>query len=161
MEHRYNARFLRNLAIALGICSLIFGAAFWWSNTPPARPTNVSSNAVFLWSGHVGLPAPRHGMWLSCWLGNQKNICRINRMDGSLEYEGVYVPVGHTEAVQERALHIIVNPTSNAMNWVRVDKSHGAPIVFLQGGDILIPQEHRSEALARLKEVEKSRPRGN
>jgi hypothetical protein len=43
------------------------------------------------------------------------------------------------------------------MNWVRIDISHGAPLVFLRGGDILIPQEYRREALKRIDEIKTSR----
>lgn len=159
MEPRYNARFWRNLAALLGVGVVLLQKAFWWSNTPPRKPPNVPHNAAFLWSGHVGLPAPRHGKWLSCWLDKQKNvnICRINQMDGSLEYEGACTSAGGEGTIPDRDLSIDIDPTSDAMNWVRIDISHGAPLVFLRGGDILIPEEYRREALKRIDEIKTSR----
>ena len=143
----------------LGVGIVLLRIAFWWSNTPPRQPPNVPRNAVFLWSGHVGLPAPRHGKWLSCWLDKQKNVnmCRINQMDGSLEYEGAYALAAGEGTIPDRGLSIDIDPTSDAMNWVRIDISHGAPLVFLRGGDILIPEEYRREALKRIDEIKTSR----
>jgi hypothetical protein len=138
---------------------VLLGIGFWWSNSPPRRPHNVPRSAVFLWSGHVGLPATKHGTWLSCWLDRRQNVdmCRVNEMDGNLEYEGIYTLAAGVKTIQDRDLSIDIDPTSDAMNWVRIDISHGAPLVFLRGGDILVPEEYRREALKRIDEIKTSR----
>ena len=54
---------------SIGVLFLVISGAYWWSNTPPGRPSDVSANGVFLWAGHLGLPAPKYGIGSNA-LGN-------------------------------------------------------------------------------------------
>jgi hypothetical protein len=93
-------------ALALGIVG-----AYWWSNTVPARPAGVASDAVFLWAPYVGLPAPRRGRWLSCSTGSATHYrCTLTQITGRVEYTGEFIPypqsnrVPGSEAAIQRSL---------------------------------------------------------
>src|SRR5450631_2939507 len=77
----------------IGLLFLAISGAYWWSNVPPERPQGVSASAVFLWTGHLGLPSPKHGTWIECWTdaASKVNKCRLTEMDGRSGYEGVFI----------------------------------------------------------------------
>ena len=81
------------LLILIGLPCLAISGAYWWSNVPPRRPQGVSASGVFLWAGHLGLPASKHGTWIECWTDavSRVNKCRLTEMDGRPGYEGVFV----------------------------------------------------------------------
>lgn len=98
--------------VALAFASV--KAAYWWSNVPPKPPSRVSRNAVFLWAGHLGLPAPKHGTWLECWTDTSDvNKCRLTNMDGTVAYEGVYLPDKGITPVSQSDLRILSEETSS------------------------------------------------
>jgi hypothetical protein len=93
-------------------------------------------------------------------LAGQTEECEhlSNKPDGwEPRIRGAYTSAGGEGTIPDRDLSIDIDPTSDAMNWVRIDISHGAPLVFLRGGDILIPEEYRREALKRIDEIKTSR----
>jgi hypothetical protein len=151
------------LVVALVIGFIVGGIAilYWWSNVPPKRPANVSSRAVFLWAGHLGLPALKHGTWIECWTvssaGNER--CRLTSMDDHVEYEGAFLLNTGKAPVTESELNILSEQTSQHINlWVRVNGSL-VPLVFLKSGRVLIPQEAYQEGLAKLAEYDSDRNR--
>lgn len=141
------------LPIGLGIVLLIVGGAYWWANTPPRRPSNVSPNAVFLWAGHLGLPAPKHGTWIECWAEELNNRCRLTNMDGTRLYEGEFAPSEGKEPIPAIDLRIKAEPTSDTTHWVRLNGMRGAPLVFLENGNVLIPREAYAEGAAKLERL--------
>jgi hypothetical protein len=136
----------------IGLLFLAISGAYWWSNVPPRRPQGVSASAVFLWTGHLGLPSPKHGTWIECWTdaASKVNKCRLTEMDGRSGYEGVFIADTDKSPVPESDLRIKAEPTSDKTNWIRLDGLRGAPLVFLQDGTVLIPQERYQEGAARL-----------
>jgi hypothetical protein len=146
-----------------GVLILAIVGAYWWSNVPPRRPNGVSSKAVFLWAGHLGLPAPKHGTWIECWAdtGNGANECRLTEMDGTLEYEGVFLANTGKTPVPSADLKIVSEQTSQSTDlWVRVNE-HFIPLVFLRDGTVLIPKGRYQEGKAKLehlRQVKENKP---
>lgn len=126
------------LMVTAIIAVLIAGiaGAYWWANTVPSRPQGVSSNAVFLWAPYVGFPGPRRGWWLACWEADACNRCKLNSVDGSIEYEGEFVLYGDKGPVPASELRI--NPTKSREHKVWVGDAL-VPLVYLDNGKILIP----------------------
>lgn len=139
----------------VGAAVLAVAGAYWWANIPPKRPRGVSPDAVFLWTGHLGLPAPKHGTWIECWADTESGVnkCKLTAMDGTPEYEGVFVADSGVAAVPQPDLDIDAETTSNRTFWVRFDKLRGAPLVFLHSGIVLIPRDAYEEGMATLKHL--------
>jgi hypothetical protein len=131
---------------------LAIWGAYWWSNTPPKRPSDVSANAIFLWAGHVGLPAPKHGTWIECWTdaSERVNECRLTERDGRSEYEGIFLADTGRNPVPESDLKIKPESTSDVTHWVSLGGLRGAPLVFLKNGTVLIPSDAYQEGMAKL-----------
>ena len=147
------------LLAVIGLIVLGLVGAYWWSNVPPGRPANVSADAVFLWAGHLGLPAPKHGTWIECWRNEAAvtNNCRLTEMDGTRSYDGDFVPSDGKPAVQRMELQIEAEPTSDTTNWVRINGILGAPLVFLKNGTVLIPKDAYAEGTAKLEHLREAR----
>jgi hypothetical protein len=145
----------------VGVLVLSIVGAYWWSNVPPRRPLGVSASAVFLWAGHLGLPAPKHGTWIECWPDTSPSTdrCRLTAIDGQRLYEGEFVPSDGRPAVQSQELRIQAEPTSDTTNWIRVDALGTAPLIFLEDGDVLIPKEGYVEGAAKLEYLRHVRAR--
>ena len=71
--------------------------------------------------------------------------CKLSNMDGSLEYEGEFVPYSATEI---GALEIDAEKTRENKVWVR---DALVPIVYLKSGQVLIPAESYQKSKAMLK----------
>jgi hypothetical protein len=136
----------------VGVVILAIVGAYWWANVPPARPKGVSPDAVFLWAGHLGLPAAKHGTWIECWAASDISVnkCRLTEMDGTLAYEGVFLANTGQTPVAPSDLKILSEQTSQRLDlWVRV-KGQPLPLVFLRDGNVLIPKEAYREGMAKL-----------
>lgn len=142
----------------IGVLILAIFGAYWWSNTPPKRPSNVSSNAAFLWAGHLGLPAPKHGTWIECWAepASSFNKCKLTEMDGMPAFEGLFLANTGRRPVPRVDLKIDVEPTSDTTHWIRLDGLRGAPLVFLRDGTVLIPKDRYQEGTATLQHLRQS-----
>jgi hypothetical protein len=152
-------RMVKSIALflaAAGIVVLVISGAYWWSNVPPRRPNDVSSRAIFLWAGHLGLPAPKHGTWIDCWVDSDNNKCKLIDMNGTPEYEGVFLADTGSTPVPMSDLEILSEQTSQSVNlWVRVN-GQLIPLVFLRDGAVLIPKEAYQEGMAKLKHLRQS-----
>jgi len=140
---------------SIGLLFLVIRGAYWWSNTPPRRPSDVSANGVFLWAGHLGLPAPKHGTWIECWddSKSEANECRLTEMDGTRAFEGTFLADTSRAAVPQSELEILSEQTSQSVDlWVRVN-SDLVPLVFLRSGKVLIPSAAFEEGLAKLQHL--------
>jgi hypothetical protein len=143
------------LAATAGIALLGVVGAYWWANVPPKRPKGVSADSVFLWAGHLGLPAAKHGTWIECWTDtvNGVNKCKLTEMDGTPGYEGIFLANTGKHPVSESDLRIEGEPTSDVTNWVRLGGLRGAPLVFLRNGTVLIPKDAYQDGLAKLEQL--------
>ena len=140
---------------SIGVLFLVITGAYWWSNTPPGRPSDVSANGVFLWAGHLGLPAPRHGTWIECWTDSKAGVnkCRLTEMDGTRSFEGAFLADTSRAAVPQSELEILSEQTSQSVDlWVRVN-GEPAPLVFLRNGKVLIPSDAYEEGMAKLQHL--------
>ena len=130
------------LSIVIG---LAFAGSYWWANTVPLRPSGVTLNAVFLWAPYVGLPGPRHGIWLGCWTdqGGTTDLCRLTNQDGSVMYEGVFVSLSKI-AVRQGQLEIDGDKSRENRVWVG---DVLVPLVHLKSGGVLLPLDRFEESV--------------
>jgi hypothetical protein len=151
------------IGAVLGAAAVMIAGAYWWANVPPKRPQGVSSNAVFLWAGHLGLPAPKHGTWIECWtdIAEAVNKCRLTEMNGTLGYEGVFQSNSGKTPVPQSDLRIEGEPASDTTHWVRLHGLQGAPLVFLSDGTVLIPKDAYQEGLAKLENLRREQGRNH
>jgi hypothetical protein len=155
---------IKTTLISLGCVALLIAAGagvYWWSNVPPRRPPDVSADAVFLWAGHLGLPAPKHGTWIECSTGADKGVnkCKLTEMNGTPEYDGIFLADTGKNPVPESNLKINVEPTSDVTNWVSLGGLRGAPLVFLKDGTVLIPKDAYQEGVAKLDQLRRMQGR--
>lgn len=117
-------------ALALGLVVLLISGGYWRLNIPPRLPHGVSGNAVFLWARHLGLPAPKHGTWIECWFEHASSVnkCKLNEMDGTPGYQGIFLPDKGKTPVSQENLKIETEPTSDSTHWVRLPIWHGQRI---------------------------------
>ena len=144
-------------AAVVGTAVLALMVAYWWTNIPPKRPRDVPADAVFLWAGHLGLPAPKHGTWIKCWTDTAKgvNLCKLTEMDGRVAYEGIFWADTGRNPVPESDLIIESERTSDVTHWVRLSGLYGAPLVFLKSGIVLIPKDAYQDGLKKLEQLRK------
>jgi hypothetical protein len=137
----------------VGMAVLAIAGAYWWANIPPKRPNDLSTDAVFLWAGHLGLPASKHGRWIECWtdIANGVNRCKLIEMNGIPGYEGIFLADTGKNPVPESALKIESEPTGDVTHWIHLDGPRGAPLVFLENGIVLIPKDAYQDGMAKLK----------
>jgi hypothetical protein len=145
-------KLLLTLVLIIVLFAVAVVGAYWWANVPPGRPANVSAKAVFLWAGHLGLPAPKHGTWIECWADTESrtNECRLTEMDGKPLYQGAFLSDTGQPFLPESDLKIKEEPTSDSTHWLLVDKQNAAPLVFLENGSVLIPKAVYTEGKEKL-----------
>jgi hypothetical protein len=148
----YVRRTLLAVGLIIGCLTVATAGAYWWANIPPRRPASVSANAVFLWAGHMGLPAPKHGTWIECWADTENGVnkCRLTEMNGKPSYEGIFVSDTGQQLLSESDLKIKADPTSNSNHWLLVDRQNAAPLVFLESGSVLIPKDGYTQGKEKL-----------
>jgi len=144
---------------------ILLVGGYWWANTPPKRPKNVTASGVFLWAGGLGLPAPKHGTWLECWEDTDQHVdkCRLTEMDGTRDYTGIFVPDNKQGVITQSDLKIESIDTANTTFWVRIDQNpmNAAPLVFLESGTVLIPQAGYVEGKEKIDELRKIRAKSD
>lgn len=143
------------VVVVVGAVVLAIAGAYWWANVPPKRPKDVSASAVFLWAGHLGLPAAKHGTWIECWADTAKEVnrCRLTEMDGRVGYEGDFLADTGKTPVPQSDLKILSEQTSQSIDlWVR-SQGQLVPLVFLNNGTVLIPKDAYQEGMAKLEHL--------
>jgi hypothetical protein len=136
----------------------------WWEKQPPPRPTHLPSTAVY----YRGLALPfiinKNGDWVYCWFDTTQNSdrCRVTFVDGTLLFQGVFLPYRRQTPVPRDELLIDPEMMNTAQEQVEVDASIEestvpgmcvVPLVFLRNGEILIPEKAYTSEKKRLDEV--------
>ncbi len=167
-------RLEKRVSWIVGIAVLVLAALLrlnlWWANTAPARPANVPSTAGYYGGLSTPFPASRRGDWVDCWLDSEQNVdrCRVTFVDGRLLYEGVYLPYQAKAPIPQGELSIDSGAMSRAQEQVEVDASgkessepglQVVPLVYLNNGEVLIPQQSYEAGKQRLDELRKARSR--
>lgn len=148
-------KLLMIIVVVAGVAVLAIAVAYWWANVPPKRPKDVPADAVFLWAGHLGLPAPKHGTWIECWTDTPDGVnkCRLTEMDGRVTYEGVFLADTGANPIPSSDLKILSEQTSQSVNlWVR-SQGQLVPLVFLKSGTVLIPKDAYPQGMANLERL--------
>jgi hypothetical protein len=128
--------------------------ASWWNARLPRRPKGVPDDAVFLDRGTQKLPTPRRGDWLNCWQEPEENRdrCRLTHENGTVIFEGDYIPFDRGASVPDIQLRIEPVRTREDSLWVGFA---WVPLVHLTNGNILIPTDYSEEAAKLLHDREK------
>ena len=72
-------------------------------------------------------------------------------MDGKIEYEGIFRPDTGQAMIPQSSLKILSEETSQHTNlWIALNEYHLAPLIFLQNGTVLIPNDAYREGLSKL-----------
>lgn len=134
--------FARIFVAAFVLVALVIVGAYWWSNVPPSRPKGLSTSAQWLWGPPTGLPGPKRGIWISCWIDNQdgKSQCKTSDKDGRTLYQGVFRPYNDGRTIPHDELAIDLERTqSYRIGLGLFIQGELVPLVYLKNGDILIP----------------------
>ncbi len=101
-------RVIWSVGIAVLAFAIFLGWGYWRANIPPARPSNVSPDAVFIPPLPTPFAASKTGDWLNCWFDSAQNVdeCQLTFADGKVLYRGVYLPYRGQAPVPQRELLI-------------------------------------------------------
>ena len=121
------------------IAFVIFLLLMWWGSRIPKRPSNISSRSVFLERGSVPFKLSTHGDWLECWEDSTATVdrCRLADEKGAIKFEDVFLLYEGPSPVPEKDLTFDVDKTRTLHYGV---KGISLPVIFLQNGQILLPQ---------------------
>jgi hypothetical protein len=133
-----------------------YAVAVWWDNRVPRRPKGVPDDAVFLDLGGPKVPISKGGDWLNCWPEPQedRDRCRLTRADGTVLYEGDFIPYQGGGSVPASQLRIEPVRTQGDSLWVGFAF---VPLIHLTNGKILIPIDYYEEAAKLIEERKKLR----
>jgi hypothetical protein len=165
-------QFEKRLVWVIGIVILLLAAMLklnhWWANLPPKRPANVPSTAGYYGGLATPFPSLKRGDWVTCWFDSGKNVdrCRVTHVDGTLIYEGVYLPYQSQTPIPQSELLI----DSDAMNLAQEQVDVGTPwtkgsdvmdfrvvpLVCLHNGKVLIPEKAYVQGSKRLDELQQA-----
>lgn len=151
----------KNVKTWIWVCGILLAlilydlALGWWTSFPPKRPSTVLPEAIFVFAPFKGdiVPLPKKGDWLDCWLDREHNVnrCRMLDIDGSLEYEGVFLPSEGSAPVSASDLQIDGRITPNRLAWVYF-REQAIPIIKLRNGIMLLPAEAYDQGKKKEKE---------
>lgn len=162
----------KNMAWVGGIILLLIVAIkclYWWADTPPKRPSNVPSDAIWIWALPTGLPSPKRGDRAKCWFDLKQNVnrCRVTCFNGEHDYEGTFLPYEGHAPLPEIELVIDCKRTNLAQERVGLNAtslksdSPGTkyiPLIYLRNGEVLIPEKGYESDLQRLDKLHRRQP---
>ena len=131
----------------LGALFLAFVALMWWGSRIPKRPSNISASGIFIERGSVPFKLSMHGDWLDCWRDARigADRCRLTDEKGVLKFEDTFLPYQAHALVPEVELEI--DPKKTGHLWIGVTTQNvSLPIIFMQNGEILLPQSEYQKA---------------
>jgi hypothetical protein len=118
---------------------LVIVIAFSRTDVIPTRPDSIAPGAVFLWSPTHWLPGGIRGVWLAYWQDSTRaDRCRFSSREGASLFEDQYIPYGQTDPVPAGELKIDPELSRRCPLYVG-DGDTFATLVFLKGGQVLIP----------------------
>jgi len=133
--------------LVVGSVIVVVMVVLWWAGRPPQRPHGVSSNALHVEPNNVGFTLHKTGYWLDCWFDKGANVdrCRLTSAKGTRSFEDVFLPcVGQTPLPQSE---LVLNARWTGNTWAESqDKRINVPVVYLENGQILLPQSLYTEA---------------
>jgi len=132
----------------------LYFVALWWNNRVPRRPKGVPDDAVFLDWGIPKVPTSKGGDWLNCWPEPEvgRDRCRLTHADGTVRYEGDFIPYPAGGSVPADQLRIEPVRTQENSLWVGFAF---VPVIQLTNGKILIPTDYYEEAVKLLEDRKK------
>jgi hypothetical protein len=133
--------------VVLGTVIILAVGVLWWLGHKPRRPRTVSSNALYVLPNNVPFTLHKTGYWLDCWFDEHANIdrCKLTDENGNGAFEDVFLPcVGQTPLPQRE---LVFNTLRTGSVWtLSPDKGINAPVVYLENGQLLLPQSLYAEA---------------
>jgi hypothetical protein len=133
--------------VAVGTVIIFAAAMLWWEGHIPRRPRNVSSDALFVLPNNVPFTLHKTGYWLQCWFDNKANVnrCKLTDEKGTESLEDAFLPCVGQMPIPQREL--VLKPRWTGQVWTRSpDKRMNAPVVYLEDGQVLLPQSSFAEA---------------
>jgi len=132
---------MKSLVVAVALLLILILTAYWWANAEPSRPSNVASDAVFLWKTISPLPGSPRGQWFHCWYdqAREANVCRLSTKDGEIVHEGTYSLFPDRTPVSEVELKIDAGQTTTS--WVAIGEVFVPWYAYLTDGRVLIADE--------------------
>ena len=132
--------------VVLGTVIILAAFVLWWAGHKPRRPHAVSSNALYVLPNNVPFTLHKTGYWLECWFNAHEGVdrCKLTHENGNVAFEDVFLPcVGQTPLPQSE----LVFKRWTGDTWTRSpDKRINAPIIYLEHGQVLLPQSFYAEA---------------
>jgi len=141
-------RLWHTVTAGMGVALIGVLALYWWSNTPPNRPRNVSNDAVWIWASKGPLPSPKAGKWITCFVSDMTSgvQCDVWEKSGKRVFSGPFL--SHQARAYQRQQHLIIDLRVTGSLWASIDsKGTSIPIVYLRNEDILIPANEYSRIL--------------
>jgi hypothetical protein len=132
--------------LAVGTTIVLASFALWWLGHTPRRPHSVSSNALYVLPNNVPFTLHKTGYWLECWFDEHERVdrCKLTDESGNKAFEDVFLPCMGRTTLPQSAL---VFERRTGKEWTQsADKRINAPIVHLDGGQLLLPQSLHEEA---------------
>lgn len=111
----------------------------WWSHSTPRRPRDMPMNAIWIPVPPVVSDFSRSGNWLGCHVEGQSNRCLVTKSDGTVQYDGLFLPSEGIGPIPEERLRYNIKNTMYL--WVYLNQCHtNVPVVHLQDGTVLLPE---------------------
>src|SRR6266852_3356081 len=133
--------------VALVTVIILATGALWWVGHKPRRPRTVSSNSLYVLPNNVPFTLHKTGYWLDCWFDERANVdrCKLTHEKGTGSFEDVFLPcVGQTPLLKRE---LVFNTLRTGSVWtLSPDKEINAPVVYLENGQLLLPQSLYAEA---------------
>ena len=126
---------------AVAIAFVVFLFLMWWGSRIPKRPANISSRGAFLEVGSVPFKLSTHGDWLDCWKDDGANMdrCKYTDEKGVVYFEDFVLPYEGISPIPKEQL-VIDTLRTRSLHYGVTDKNFRFPLIFLQNGQILLPQ---------------------
>jgi hypothetical protein len=137
-------RFTRLVA---GTVIILAAAALWWVGHKPRRPRTVSSNALYVLPNNVPFTLGKTGYWVDCWFDGDSSVdrCKLTNEGGTVSFEDVFLPcIGETPVPRSE---LTLDTWRTGSKWtLSPDRRINTPIVYLEHGQVLLPQSFYAEA---------------
>lgn len=126
---------------------LVLVALIWWGNRIPKRPSDISASGIFIENGSVPFKLSTHEDWLDCWRDAHTGLerCRFTGETGILKFEDTFLPYEAQAPDQGADPKIDSNKTGNLWYGAGAEDTR-LPVIFLQNGEILLPQSDYQKA---------------